>query len=79
MTVFEKLKIKIQDDTGLECENFKRTRAGVRMKSSGAPVWTANVVGSVLEVGSGEPATELLRRAKLEKTPGWTFGSYDIN
>ena len=64
MTTFEKLAIKIEKDTGLVLTNFVRTYAGNNQRSQGAFVWTA--WGKSELYGSGEPATELLKKDKLE-------------
>jgi len=62
--MFERLRLRIQKDLGLELTNFRRTYAGRHMKSSGAFVWTAQDIKSNCTYGSGENATNLVNRSE---------------
>lgn len=60
--MFEKLRIRIAKDLGLNLTNFERTRAGTHMKGSGAFVWVAkNSINNDI-YGSSETATSLVKK-----------------
>lgn len=65
MSVFERLKLKILNDTGIALEDFRRLAASLDMRSSGAFIWTAKEIGSFRDAGSGETATNLLKLKKI--------------
>ena len=62
MSTFEKLRVRIKRDIGVELTDFKRTMAGRVMMGSGAFSWTSKIVDSGSEVGSGFSATYLLNK-----------------
>jgi hypothetical protein len=78
LTLFDKLRIKIKNDTGEDIENLKRRYVGIHMKRSGAFVWTSNLVGSHVEVGSSIPVSVLLKCKKLKIVDGWSFAQWEV-
>lgn len=64
MTTFERLKIKIKQDTGLDVTDFKRTYASINRKGSGAFVWVAEL--SYSSCGSTSTATDLLKKDNIK-------------
>lgn len=78
MTTFEKLAKRIKDELGVELVDFVRTRAGIHMRSTGAPVWRAAVKGSTFEYNSDMPASQLLKCKTLTETKGWGFSETHI-
>ena len=76
MTTFEKLKIKIKEDTGLDLYDFKRTRHSKLGLSSGGFSWVAKEKGTGMIVGSGISATNLLKLDKITIIPPATLGQF---
>lgn len=76
-TLGEQLAKKIEKDTGLVCdpETFRRTYAGYWQKSNGAYVWAMRIMGSPFEIGSGDPATECVKKTcrLCISTDNWGF------
>lgn len=79
MRTFEKLRLKIEKDTGWKLYDFRRTYAGHNMLSSGAPSWIAKVIDrgekTTVEVWGCETATALLKQDKIEFAKGGSLGS----
>ena len=69
LTLFDKLRIKIKNDTGEDVENLRRRYAGIHMRGAGAFVWTSNLV-SHIEVGGSTPVNVLLKCKKLKIVDG---------
>jgi len=65
LTTFDRLAIKINEDTGYQLEGFRRLYHGIHQRSSGAFVWTAKIKDGVIEFGSTVSATELLKQPKI--------------
>lgn len=62
MKTFEKLAVRIEKDTGLKLDRFRRTYAGYWQRKAGAWRWFAFEVGSKgNDIGSMYSATELLK------------------
>ena len=78
LTLFDKLRIKIKNDTGQDVENLRRRYAGIHMRGAGAFVWTSNLVGSHIEVGSSTPANILLKCKKLRIVDGWSVLQWEV-
>lgn len=81
MTLAERLSKKIKRDIGIECVpcTFRRTYAGYWQKRAGAFVWEMNVKGFSYEIGSTQPASELVKRGcKLEMKGNEIFGEVVI-
>ena len=65
MTIFERLAIKIEKDTGYKLVDFKRTYASIHQRGSGAFTWIATCPISKFTFGSGTPASDLLKQDKV--------------
>lgn len=81
MTIAERLSNKIKQDIGIYCIpcTFKRTYAGYWQKREGAFVWEMNVKGLPYEIGSTQPASELVKRGyKLEMKGNEIFGEVQL-
>lgn len=63
MTIFEKLQKRLMNEYGIECYDFKRTRAGRQLKAAGAFLWTARY--GLYEVGSCDTASSCLKAKQL--------------
>lgn len=71
MKIFDKLKVRIEKELGLNLINFQRTYAGKHERFAGAFLWMAEEVDSALIYGSCETATNLLKKCeKLEVIEG---------
>lgn len=75
MTTFDRLKLKILKDTGIELTSFKRTYAGIHQRASGAFVWTATMQGRLC-CGSTISASELLTQERIEMVEASSPGAY---
>ena len=81
MTIAERLSSKIKQDIGIECVpcTFRRTYAGYWQRRQGAFVWEMDVKGFSYEIGSTQPASELVKRGcKLEMKGKEIFGEVQI-
>ena len=81
MALAERLSKKIKRDIGIECVpcTFKRTYAGYWQKRAGTFIWEMNVKGFSYEIGSTQPASELVKRGcKLELQGNEIFGEVII-
>lgn len=73
MTTFEKLKLKIKKDTGLNLTAFKRKYPSIHQRGSGAFVWVASLGNEAC--GSTVSATELLMQEKISIVEVSSLGS----
>lgn len=77
-TSSQKLIERIKRDFKIDIENVNRTYAGRNMKASGANIWTSNIVGSNMEVGSSHPISEILKANRIVLEKGWVFGQQEV-